>query len=479
MKRLAIILAVLAVACTPSADNRYFAPEVSFSAAEYRADAASAGVDVTLSLSRPATLPFEVKLVLGGSLTEGMQYTLASRSVQIAEGETQKVVHIGLAEDQIWVPESTIDITLMPGTRYTVNPSSAYSTRVVVTRDLPYPILNTVLLDGDLEMNPYRPGVLRLKMTTVITADEDLSVDLVLDGLTAGEDYLLDGPVILPAGARETAPFEVSILKKDISGYDKTVTIGAVTRPAVYVAGTPLTLHLSDPVPDFTPLWRTRAQVGDKGYQLRQAILKTDGEWDNGPMAGATIEQAAAGSCYLSSVQNTETTYGCISIAVGGHALRIPDFFPTLRTTENDLNILGYGNNYNTRAFSPVDSLFRFILDKGSTTQGDLTIERPRTFSAFKGSRSAWEAGAPKAWVVDSNATGGDIFKSTSPILTGRIDVVLERLEGRFDLTAKELVFSAWFSCTDPAFMDGVDLTTVAAVKEGDLWKVDYKLFPR
>lgn len=479
MKRFCIILAILAVACKPSADNRYFAPEVSFSAAEYQADAASAGVDVLLTLSRPATLPFEVKLVAGGTLEEGTQYTLASRTVPFAEGETEKAVHINLADDQIWVPESAIDITLVPGERYTVSPSSACATRVVVTKDLPYPILNTVLLDGDLEMNPYRPGVLRLKMTTVITADTPLPIDLALEGLTEGVDYLLDAPVTLPAGATETAPFEVTIKKKDISGYDKTVAIGAVTRPAVYVGGTKLSLHLSDPVPDFKPLWRTKAQVGDKGYQLRQAILQTSGEWDNGPMAGATIAQTAEGSCYLSSVQNTETTYNCVSIAVGGHALRIPDFFPKLRTTDNDLNILGYGNNYNTRAFSPADSLFRFILDKGSTTQGDLTIESPRVFSAFMGSRSAWEAGSPKAWVVDSNATGGDIFQSTSPILTGRIDVTLEKLEGRFDLEAKELLFTAWFSCPSEYFMDGVDLTTVGVVKEGSLWKVNYKLWPR
>jgi hypothetical protein len=59
--------------------------------------------------------------------------------------------------------------------------------------------------------------------------------------------------------------------------------------------------------------------------------------------------------------------------------------------------------------------------------------------------------------------------------------VVLEKLEGRFDLsdTNNALLFTAWFSCDSPYFMDGVDFETLGAIKEDGLWKVSYKLWPR
>ena len=139
--------------------------------------------------------------------------------------------------------------------------------------------------------------------------------------------------------------------------------------------------------------------------------------------------------------------------------------------------IADYGRNNNTRGFSPADSLFRFVLDKGSATEGDLVLNKPRTFMAFVGDYTEWK----NAWENDSKATGGDIFASTSPILTGKVEVILEKMEGRFNLADANntLLFTAWFRCDSPYFMDGVDLTALGAVQDGDLWKVEYKLWPR
>ena len=93
------------------------------------------------------------------------------------------------------------------------------------------------------------------------------------------------------------------------------------------------------------------------------------------------------------------------------------------------------------------------------------------------GDYTSWQAN----WQKDSYATGGDIFASTNPAITGRVDVTLVKLEGRFNLSdaSNTLLFTAWFSCDSPQFMDGVNFDTLGAEQDGDLWKVNYRIWPR
>ena len=256
------------------------------------------------------------------------------------------------------------------------------------------------------------------------------------------------------------------------------VTLVPVKGKYAVGGGGAVEIRLFDPVVDFSPLWQTAALNNGEGYQLRQAIKTPSGEW-NGNLA-ADITVSSEGSNYLKNLRNMySSTWACMANSPGANVLRLTEFLPDL-LYPNDIIILDYGNSSNTRTFAPVDSLFRFVLDKGSTTEGDILLDSPRTFKAFTGPRAEWDGGTPKAWIKDSQATKGDLFASTSPILTGRVEVTLVRLEGRFNLAdaTAPLLFTAWFRSDAPEFMRGVD-TGLAVTQEDGLWKVNYKLWPR
>ena len=471
----------MAVGCRQAEDSRYFAPEVNFAADSYTVDATSGAVDVELNLSRPAPQAFEVGLYVTSSLEENTQFSMGGHKVTVAAGEQSAKAHITLVNDEIWDENSWIELQIAPGERYTVNPDGKCSARVAVTKVIDLPILRLTVAEESPETNPYLAETLQFTIVSDRAPKEDIDVELSFGDFTAGADFKVGGESValvhLLAGATSAA-FELNIVKKDISGYDVTAPLTIVPHKGVYVTGSEgasVDVRLYDPVVDFKTLFRTGAQVGE-GYQVRQAILAADGVTWSGNLA-ANVNVSAEGSAYLKSLKTMGAgTFGCMSVEVGLHILRLTEFFPELRTTTGDA-FLDYGNNNNTRGFTAVDSLFRFVLDKGSETQGAIVLERPRKFIALTGPYASWK----DEWQKDSKATGGDLFASTHPAITGRVEVVLERLEGRFDMgsTTETMLFTAWFSCDSPLFMDGLDFESLAAVKDGDLWRVQYKLWPR
>jgi hypothetical protein len=482
MKRIAffLITVLLAASCKQAQDTRYFAPAVEFASAQYTVSAGDGGLDISLQLSRPATQAFNIGLNVDSSLEAGVQYRMASTSVAIASGQQDASLHVDLVDDEIWVESAWIELTLRPGERYTLDPATNSTARVDISKHVVIPILQLSIPEDQQEINAYLVPPVTLRLAADKAPLTDLQVPLTVEGLTAGEDFLVDGGALttltLPANATEAA-FTLQFLRKDQPGYDARLTLSMSSEKGKYGVGNEgasVAVHLTDPPVDLSPLFRTSAQAGE-GHQIRQAILGADGETWNGNTA-ANFTLSAQGSSYLKSLRNMGTTYGCLSNEVGLHALRLVDFFPNLRTTSGDA-ILDYGRNNNTRGFSPVDSLFRFVLDPGSTTQGTLALNKPRTFTAYVGDYTLWK----NAWENDSKATGGNISASTSPIITRRVDVVLEKLEGRFNLAdaSNTLLFTAWFSCDSPQFMEGVDLSALGAVQEDGLWKVQYKLWPR
>ena len=478
---LSLLLALALPACRQAEDPRFFAPELSFETDTYTVPSADGGVDVAVALSRPAPVAFQVGLVLSGSLQEGLQYSVPSHTLDVARGDTRAQLHVTIVDDEIWEDNLSLDILLTPGSRYTIDPGKNCSARVQVSKRVVIPVLQLAVAEEDQEVNPYLAPSIALQLKADKAPLTDVIVPLAVEGLTPGEDFLIDGAaearLILPAG-QTSASGDLQILKKDQAGYDRELTFAISSRKGQYGVGNEgasVSIRLYDPVPNFKPIWRTAAQVGE-GYQFRQAILAGDGEtWSGNLAANMTLQ--AEGSSYLKSLRNMGNgTFGCMSNEVGLHILRLTEFFPNLRTTSGDA-IVDYGNNNNTRGFAPVDSLFRFVLDKGSSTEGRLMLDQPRTFIAFTGDYRSWQ----DSWKNDSYATGGDIFASTSAIITGRIEVKLVRLEGRFNLAdaSNALLFTAWFSCDHPQFMEGVDFNTLGAVKEDGLWKVQYKLWPR
>lgn len=496
MRRSIILLTALlaAAACRQAEDTRYFAPAVQFGSDRYAVSAGDGGLDIDLHLSRPASQALHIGLNVSSSLEEGMQYRVASRSVDIAPGQQDATVHVDLLDDEIWVESAWIDLLLKPGERYTLDPEKNCSTRVDVSKAISIPIFRLVAPEAPVVTNPYLAETLRFQLEADRATSADLEVVLGFGDLELGKDYRIAGSetagFIYPAGARSQT-FEVEILKKDQSGYDREALLSVLPQKGSYSVDpdeASVPVHLYDPVVDFSPLWRTAATNGGQGYQLRQAILGADGAWVGNTTADIWV--SSEGSNYLRNFRNMydHPSFSCRANASVSQLFRLPDLIPNY-VYPNATAILDYGNDQNHREFSPADSLMRFVLDKGESRKGGIYLERPRTFVAFIGSYADWQdkSSGENAWVKDSRAHGGDIFASTHPAITGQVRVTLERLQGRFDFTdlTQPIFVTAWFSSDSDQFMKadpdhGKDPAGTYAVSEEDgLWKVEYKIWPR
>lgn len=495
MKSLTILLAVLLAvsACRQAQDTRYFAPAVEFGSGQYAVSAGEGGLDVDIHLSRPATQALNIGLIVDSSLEKGLQYQIASATVPIDAGQQDAKVHIDLVDDEIWVESAWIELILKPGERYTLDPAKSVA-RVDITKVINMPIFRLIPPAEEVVTNPYLAETLSFQLEGDRDTDRNLEVELSFGDLVYGTDYRIagsDGPVFTyPAGARSHV-FEVEILKKDESGYDREAVLTVIPQRGKYSVDPDhgsVPVRLSDPVVDFKPLWRTAAANDGKGYQMRQAFLGTDGTWIGNTNADMWV--SSEGANYLRTFRNMydHPSFSCRANASVSQMFRLSDLFPNY-VYPNATAILDYGNDQGHREFSPADSLMRFVLDPGETKKGSIYLDSPRTFVALIGSYAAWQdkGSGENAWVKDSRATKGDIFASTHPAITGRISVTLERLEGRFDFTdlTQPILVTAWLRSDSDMFMKADEAngktpaTTYAVSQEDGLWKVDYKIWPR
>ena len=351
------------------------------------------------------------------------------------------------------------------------------------------PIFRLVRPEEPVVTNPFLAEKLHFQLEPDRSTTADMEVDLAFGDLGYGTDYRIAGSDVprltFPAGSRSHA-FEVEILQKDQSGYDRHIDLTLIPKQGQYSVDpdhASVSVHLYDPVVDFFKFLRTPALNSGEGYQVRQAIKAPDGSWNGNTTVDIGV--SSEGSNYLRNFRNLydHPSFSCKANASTSQLFRLGDLMP-LYVHPNAITILDYGNDQNHREFSPVDSLMRFVLDKGEDAKGTICLCKPRTFIAFIGPRAEW---TNSTWPADSRATGGDIFASTHPALQGRISVTLERLEGRFDFTDADapVLVTAWFSSDSDQFMmpdevNGKDpAATYAVSKEDGLWKVEYKLWPR
>ena len=482
MKRIILISIALlaAAACRQAQDTRYFAPAVEFGSAQYAVSAGDGGLDIDIRLSRPASQAFDIGLNIDSSLEEGLQYRIASATVPIAAGQQEASVHVDLVDDEIWVENAWIELILKPGERYTLDPAKS-TARVEISKVIDMPIFRLVAQEETVETNPYLAETLSFTLEGDRDTSKDLDVELDFGGLEYGTDYRIVGGdakgFTYPAGTRSHT-FQVEILKKDESGYDREAVLAVIPQRGKYSVDpdhASVRLHLSDPVVDLKPLLRTPAMNNGTGYRWNQAIKTPDGEWEGNTTVDVGL--SADGSNYVGSQRSLwiHSSFNCPATASPSHPFRLTDLCPALRHP-NEITILDYGANENYRSFFPCDSLLRFVADKPEEPRkGVLSIPSPRSIYAYIGDRVAWG----NVWKDDAKKTGGDLAASTDPAIQGKVYVTLEKLEGSYDLDERVLYVTAWFSSEDARFMQDVDLTKWSIASEDGLWKVEYKIWPR
>lgn len=484
-------------ACTQNAESdadlRYFAPWVQFASARYDLDLdQESSVDVEVVLSRPATKAFEADLVFGGTLTEGVHYTTSTKTLKVQPGDTRLLIGLTMLPDSIIDAESSVEITLVPGTLYALDPQTNYKNVVTVTKTFQFPILKLVAPTGGIASNPFLAETFRVAIESHAPVKNNLSVQLQGDGLSFGEDVLIDGgsvmSFVIPAG-KQQVEIALSIPFRDQPGYSKqgSLSIAPSEDYEVSASAGSVAFTLADPVVDFSNFLRTSTPNGGEGNQVYQSFKKKDGEW--GDRKAVDLKTSSDGSNYLRNLRNMfhHGTFNCMANASVSQFLRMSELFPNYRRKsgiENQTTILDYGNDQDHREFTPADSVLRFVPDVNNPLKGEVRLYKKRTFTARIGSYDAWQdksTGGEFAWVRDSRATGGNIAASTHPALTGMIDLVLEKVEGTYDFTVRSsayVLLTAWFSSASDQFMAGFDTETFDAVQEDGCWKVKYRLVP-
>lgn len=481
--------AILLLSCSRVQDERNFLPNASFDTEAKQIYAEEGGFEIDILLSERQKTPCEIGIGFTGEAVEGVHFSVESHSITIEAGQQSATYKVAILNDNIWKEELSLIMILAPGEKYTIDPAGKCQSRITVRKQIILPFIGIRVAPEDTLTNPYLAETIHFTLFSSLPLREDTAIEISAgDDFMIGQDFLInqgESPIItFPSNSTEV-PFEMQILKKDISGYDHLISVSPVHDIHKFIPDSDSSIakiHLSDPIVDFSNLWRTYAQNNGTGYQQRQSIRGTNGEWIGNKVADMYVSQE--GSNYLRSYRNMYSSqWNCMANTAGGNVLSLTNFVPSLDYPGDSL-LADYGAASNNRFFSPCDSLFRFVLDEESTTEGMMTIDSPRTFTAFVSLRSIWDGGTSpdKIWQIDSRKTGGDIMKSTSPDIIDRIDVRLVKLVGRFNIAdyTKPLIFTAWFESDSPLFMKEVDFSQYDITKEDDgTWRVDYLIYPR
>jgi hypothetical protein len=480
-----VTILVTSVSCEKVDDGRSKIPAVSFETAIISVNTEAGEYEAVLHLSEPAKEQLAVRLQFSGNAVENEHYTLESKEIQIAKGDFSGKLKIGILNENIWEENLEIKIVVAPGTDYVVLPDANTEIIIKLTKEIVLPLLSLDMGSLPASTNPFKEE----ELTYTIKLDQKLAtpreVTLLFEGtMTIGQDFTINGgnsnKITFPANATETS-FKLKIRKKDQAGFRSELKLTLTPSDTRFLAVSPdggsHTIIVSDPLVDLTPILKTPALSGGAGYQIYQAIKGTDDSWVGRVVINSS--QNTQKQNYLRTHRNQIfiAAFDCNSNLSGGDILRLSDM---LNFGTTDTVIADYGAAKTTRFFSQSDSLIRFVAEEGTTNKGQITTVNQK-FSAKLIRKEDWETGTNgnKQWHIDSKTTGGDISKSTYPTFA-TIEVELVKLEGTFDFTLAEpeLIFDAWFKSTSPYFMRNYP-TTLNVVKEGDLYKVTYRLYPR
>jgi len=244
-------------------------PVITVVASDATAAETAAGVPVnpgqfTLSRTGPTTASLTVRVSLGGTATNGTDYTSIPTTATFAAGSATAVVNVTVRDDLLLEGTETVALTLLSGTGYSVGtPSTA--TVSILDNDLP--VITVVATDATAAETaagvPPNPGQFTLSRTGSTSAA--LTVALSLGGTaTNGTDYTSIPATASFAAGSATALINVSVLDDLLVEGTETVAL-TLLAGAGYSVGTPGAATVSILDNDF-PVSTAIIPAHDKGW---------------------------------------------------------------------------------------------------------------------------------------------------------------------------------------------------------------------
>lgn len=473
------------ISCEKITDPKNKIPLISFELSKVTVETKNGSYNAVIKLSNAAQNEITVKIAFSGTAVENEHYTVPSKEIKVTAGSTTVNIPITILNDNIWDDNLVIKVLLAPGTNYTIDPGTNPELEIKLSKQIVYPILSFDMEGSSLHTNPFNSETITLKLKLDQQLKNDSQLNLAFEGdMTIGGDFLVNGgnsnKILIPKGVTSHT-FQIKINKKDAAGFNKNmkITISPVEAKTFTVSSEKsfFNLEISDPLVDFTPILKTAALLGGAGFQIYQELKNTDGTWASKVAVNSSANTVKKN--YLKTHRNLSfiSAFDCNANTSGGDVLRLAEL---LNFATTDTVIADYGAGKTTRFFSPSDSLMRFTAEGKNPLKGKVSTVNQK-FTAKLVLKADWETGAnaAKQWHVDSKLTGGKIENSTYPTFA-TIQIELVKIEGTYDFTlaVPEIVFDAWFKSSSPYFMKNFP-ATILRVKEGDLYKLTYKYYPR
>ncbi|WP_316736794.1 Calx-beta domain-containing protein [Pedobacter aquatilis] len=199
----------------------------------------------TVTLSNPSSTDTQISYTLGGTATEGSDYTaIAVKTITIPAGQTTGTIIIPVRTDNIVEGTETVIATLTAS----ANPQFSVNTSPATINILDNTTATVTVAATANGAEPSTPGQFTFTLSNVSTTNTVITY-AVSGTATSGVDYTQIGTsVTIPAG-QTTATISVPVLDDDIAEGTETVilTMQASTNNAAITASTvPATVNITD-----------------------------------------------------------------------------------------------------------------------------------------------------------------------------------------------------------------------------------------
>ena len=247
-------------------------PEIEMSTSEYQT-AEGETVTVGVRSSEQLSDDLTIDLSVGGTATEGTDFSVVPRTVNIDDGSSYTSFEISIENDNVLESQEEIIISVTGGAAgaYTLGPN--YRARIVIgdeTEDaeqtLSITATDSTVREGSAAVFIVRSG---------ISVDRDLVFEVQYSGsATEGDDFLEATPddLTLPAG-RFSTQFQIQTRADDVAEVDEDLTITLVPKQTddartSYSVGSPsaakVTIESSE-LPELTVIGGGRLEEGTSG----------------------------------------------------------------------------------------------------------------------------------------------------------------------------------------------------------------------
>ncbi|MDB4960227.1 MAG: retention module-containing protein [Myxococcales bacterium] len=224
-------------------------PTVGFIQSSSTQDETSGAISIEVQLSEPAAGLVTVHYALGGTATEGPDYTSAADTLTFSPGDTTKTIELTISPDGVDEPDETIELTLDSPTGAAL--ATAQHTVTISANALPRVVLSTATSSLDEEM----PVMITFSLTSAaagpVTVKYTVGGGTALGSGTYADYGLASGEVTFPAGST-SQQLPLNVLTDTRNENNETVDITLTSSMGAVVGTTAMQRHTildNDPVP--------------------------------------------------------------------------------------------------------------------------------------------------------------------------------------------------------------------------------------